>query len=282
MCRNLAQMLSLDNEPATRLLRACGVDERIIRGGSDYDRFAAFAAVIPLCDGHILANRMQADLRSATGLTVPLCTHTAPMFWRRWVDMYWYGKQAFVPDVVPCTACTPLSAMRLTASDVIALPDPVDTAKASADLATFTHLLQKALPVKGYATFRLPADYGFRRPDPYHVAEALRISDRDLLLTQALRVWGEAACSHDVILLLMGGAPDVVLDVLAYLFDHDRLPHLTWLPDDPAHAAWISGIYPTVGTGYVLPAESLPSEEREARFAYAAVAPIGRAVIYMP
>ena len=89
MYRNPADLLSLNKEPAVRLLRACGTDEDVIRNGSDYDRFSAFAAAMPLCKGHILATALQDALQVATDLFVPLCPHTASVFWRRWTDLHW-------------------------------------------------------------------------------------------------------------------------------------------------------------------------------------------------
>lgn len=284
MYRNPAHLLSLDGEPAARLLRACGTDESVVRNGSDYDRFAALAAVIPLCAGHALATALQADLQAATGLDLPLCSHTAPAFWRRWTDLYWYGQEKSEPAPTPCTECTPAAPVRLIDADVTRLPDPAAVAAVCprADLAAFTDRIEAALPTVGYAALRLPSDYVFVRPDPYHAARAMQnIAEgeafyRDLLTSQALRTWGEIASARDVTLLLMGGPPDAILALLAYLSDCNRLPRAVWLPDEPAHAARVSGLYASVGTGYILSSDN----EREVQDAYAAVAPIGRATVF--
>jgi hypothetical protein len=54
---------------------------------------------------------------------------------------------------------------------------------------------------------------------------------------------------------------------------------MTWIPDDPAHAEAVSGLYPQVGTGYSV-SEGEPAEVTESKkTTYAKVAPVGRAVV---
>ena len=287
MHRNPAHLLSLDREPAARLLRACGIDERLLRGGSDYDRFTAFAGAMLLCQGHDLATDLQKTLQKETALQVPLCPHTAPAFWKRWVEKHWCDEISVIEtlDSTPCALCTPVAPKTLTDSEVTfvsCLPDVGETFK---DLVAFSNRLQAALPTDGYAAIRLPVDYVFRRPDPYHAMEALRElsagtdGDRDLLITQALRVIGGAAFARGVTVLLVGGTAEAVLPLLAYLTECGRLPCAVWMPEDPAHAAPVSGLYPTVGTGYVLSADLSPEAEQSVSAAYAAVAPIGCATV---
>ncbi len=281
---NPAELVFLDAEPVTRLLRAAGTDERILQNGSDYDRFSALAAAMPLCRGNTLANTLQTALQEATGLTKPLCLHTAPVYWKRWTDKYWYGKTRLSDEAdIPCD-CTPHLPVRLLFADVTRLPAPEMFPQG--DLAAATARLQALLPIGGYALFCLPADYTFRRPDPYHAAQALRRAadrhqaDRDLLIGQALRILGETARARAVTLILTGGTPDAVTSLLSYLFACGRLPHMAWLPYDPAEVSGVSGLYAEVATGYVLPKNTPPAEAEQKQTAYAAVAPIGRAFIY--
>ena len=284
MYQNPAELLALDKEPTARLLRACGVEEKRIRGGSDYDRFAALAACMPLCAGHALATEMEKALQSATGLTAPLCAHTASAFWRRWLELHWCEQEETVSDPTPCTACVPCEPQILTDADVVRLPAPeqVATTCRPVSLVTFADRLQDALPTVGYAAIHLPADYAFVRPDPYHATQALqgaaegRPFDHAMLLTQTLRVCGGIAAARGITLVLVGGAPETILPLLAYLAGCGNLPHTVWMPDDPAHAAHVSGLYTAVDTGYVLS----PNTREDVRDAYAAVAPIGRAVVY--
>lgn len=289
--RNLAHSLGLGRDAAlVRLLRACGMEEaRITGGASDYDKFLALAEALPLCEGHPLRDAVETALREATGIGVPLCPHTARDFWAAWIDLHWYGR-ALSPTMLPpvCPHCAPCEpARRLTAAELIQLPSP-QTAQGE-NLGTWTREMEETLTADGmHPLCRLPEDYEFVRPDPYHAGEALRrrgsgealaSRDRDLLWTQALRVWGLAAVRRGEALLVQGGAPAAVTALLAYLNSSRALPKLVWIPAYPAHAGEVSGLYPCVGTGVDL-ASCTTDEERTARLAaYAATVPLGCGVI---
>ena len=94
--RNPAELLGLGTDPALiRLLRACGTDEAYITGNaSDYDKFIALAAAMPLCEGHPLRGEVNVKLTEATGVALPLCPHTVKTHWDGWVDGYLYGEAA--------------------------------------------------------------------------------------------------------------------------------------------------------------------------------------------
>ena len=103
--------------------------------------------------------------------------------------------------------------------------------------------------------------------------------ERDLFITQALRVWGLALVGREASLLLQGGEPEAVAALLAYLAASKALPRMVWFPDDPAQAEAVSGLYPEVGTGYTV-AEDYPTEVTEnKKAAYAKVAPVGQATL---
>ncbi len=288
MFRNPAHLLALDRPPATRLLRACGVEESILRDGSDYDRFAALAAAMPLCAGNALAAALEKSLQDATGLTIPLTMQSAPDFWRIWTEIFWYKREITIPTSAHI-APSPAAPVRLSPAEVTRLPDPrsLPCDERIPDLSAFAQCLEDVLPSSGgYALMTLPPAYEFRRPDPYHANLALRAvaegkafdTDREILLAQALRELGERACRRNVILALAGGKPETILAILAYLAESDRLPRMVWLPDNPADAAHACGLYPQVETGYrILPGESDADVCRK-RATYAAVAPIGRAL----
>lgn len=286
--RNPADLLGLGRDPALcRLLRACGADEACITGGaSDYDKFLALAAAMPLCEGHPLREAVNRGLWDATGLTVPLCPHTAHSHWEAWVEIYLYGGEVMSSAIPPCPYCTPQVPAVLHEKDLITLPHPV--AVKAPDLSTWSAMLEAALPTgEAPVLLALSEDYAFIRPNPYHVNLAvgkaetgaeLTHQERDLLMTQALRVWGQLGWGH---ILLCGGRPEEVNSLLVYLNASKTLPALTWIPDNPADAGAVSGLYACVGTGFRCKGESGESEESGEGAAkdYASVAPVGRAVI---
>ena len=290
--RNPAHLLGITQDPAiTRLLRACGADEACIAGvASDYDQFLALAAALPYCAGHPLRDELNAKLTAATGLTVPLCPHTAQAHWEAWVEIHLYGREGTATRLPSsCPLCPPAGPTLLRAADLTRLPHPV--AVKAPDLAAWSTALEDALPADGtLAQLTLPTGYAFTRPNPYHAGlavskvyrgEDLTAAEGDLLLTQALRVWGLALTrgENPPRLILRGGDPAAVTALCAYLAAAKALPSLIWIPDEPPHAEALCGLYGQVGTGYALP-KGISSQEAEAiQAAYAAVAPIGRAVI---
>ena len=290
--RNPADLLRLGTDPALcRLLRACGVEEAYITGGaSDYDQLLALAAALPLCEDHPLRNTVNGTLSQATGIPAPLCPHTARAHWDAWVEIHRYGGHATVPELpTPCPYCTPVTPPVIPAASCTRLPDPI--AIQAPDLTAWSEALTNTLPKGGTpALYTLPDGYTFTRPNPYHAGlavgkatsgEALTAKERDLLITQALRVWGLVLTGMETspLLLLQGGKPDAVTALLAYLSASKALPAVAWLPDDPTHAGAVSGLYPQVGTGYTV-TEGEPAEVTEnKKRACAQTAPIGRATI---
>lgn len=292
---NPAQLIGITRRPdLQRLLRACGVEEAFITGiASDCDQFLSLAEAMPLCAGHPLQAEINALLRETTGLTAPLCPHTSRLFWEAWVEAYWYGRQpgreppiAEFPAVCPhCGVCAP---NYLPAEALSPLPNPLTLT--AGNLGAWSKALESALAEAGSAPlFALPPAYIFTRPDPYHAnqaltklseGQALSPTETNLLLTQALRVWGQRATKGNWAgtLYLQGGEGSAIAALLAYLQASKALPPMVWIPRDPAEAGGISGLYPCVGTGMNLTdCEPQESEIRLAR--YAASAPLGRAVV---
>ncbi len=288
MPRHLAEHLSLDRDPARRFLRAAGTPEDILMRGSDYDRFLALAAALPLAPGHTLAASLEREAQAATGLTLPLCPHTAPAFWEAWGDIHWYQRklQPTRAPAAPCPLCAPAEPTVSVASAMTRLPDPgsLPATESLPDLAALTRCLSDRLPTcGGAAVLTLPSAADFCPPDPYHAVLALRAvsagnatdKERACLLAQALRILGEVARARQTTLLLVGGSPEFTLELFAYLAACDRLPATVWLPDDPADVARVSGLYPQVRTGYVRYAEDPPAAIARKRETYAAHAPLG-------
>ena len=78
--RNLWQLLQMARDRSA-LMRACGVAEQVLTDGSDYDRFDAYAACMPLCCEHEI---LQADaqlVEELLGVRVPICPESAPALW---------------------------------------------------------------------------------------------------------------------------------------------------------------------------------------------------------
>ena len=290
--RNPADLLRLGSDPALcRLLRACGMDEAYITGGaSDYDKLLALAAVLPFCEGHPLEDEVNAALSQATGIPAPLCPHTARAHWDAWVAIHFYGGHATVTELpAPCPHCAPAAPRVIYATDCTPLPDPIVIQ--APDLTAWSTALETTLPIDGSpALYTLPADYVFTRPNPYHAnlavgkaasGESLTAKERDLLITQALRVWGLALTGKETapLLLLRGGEPDAVTPLLAYLSASKALPAMVWLPEDPTHAGSVSGLYPQVGTGYTVTAGESAEVTENKKMAYVKAAPIGQATL---
>lgn len=292
--RNPVHLVGIDRTPAlVRLLRACGTEETCITGrASDYEKFVALATALPLCAGHPEVERVQTFLTQATGLTAPLCPHTAPAYWKVWADRHWYGREeASVALPAVCPFCATVAPRQW--SDLTALPDPL--AVLATHLGDWSRALEISLAQGGrHPLIVLSDDYTFVRPDPYHAdlavkklsaGEPLTSVEQNLLLTQALRVWGVAAdCDSDMegkTLILSGGDSAQVSLLLAYLSSSKALPTMVWIPRDPTDAGEISGLYASVGTGYAL-SKNDPSVEQEAiRTAYATVAPVGCATVIL-
>ena len=291
--RNPADLQGLGKDPAViRLLRACGCDEAYVTGSaSDYDKFMTLAAALPLCKGHPLEGEVNIGLATATGYAAPLCPHTAKAHWDRWVEAHLYGSEGTAPaPASTCPLCAPAAPAVWREEDLTRLPDPL-MIKAS-DLPAWSKALEGCLSSAAPALFALPHGYTFARPNPYHAGlavgkvsrgEELTRSEEDLLITQALRVWGIALSKRETgdtsALFLRGGEPATVISLLAYLDASGALPSLVWIPHDPAFAGEVSGLYSRVGTGYAEERTDTPETIEDKKRAYAAVAPVGRAVV---
>lgn len=290
--RNPADLLGLGRDPSLiRLLRACGTDEACITGpASDYDKFTALAAALPLCEGHPLRDEVNAKLAQATGYNAPLCPHTANAHWDAWVKVHWYSLGVSSSLPMDCFLCSPVAPTVWNEKNLIRMPDP-RTVLAS-DLPIWSNILEGYISDGVPMLISLPHDYTFVRPNPYHAnlavgkvfrGEVLDKSERDLLITQALRIWGIALARHEVewssSLLLRGGDPIEITSVLDYLNTSKALPPMIWIPDDPASVGNISGLYARVRTGYSLKDGDTAETAEEKRRIYATVAPIGRAMV---
>ena len=283
--RNIADRLGRATDPAVhRLLRACGVEERLITGGaSDRERFDALAAALPLCKGHKIAKDLTRIAGKETGLYGDICPHTAQRLWDTWIERHWYGRDTEVellPD--PCPHCAPIVWTDVSLRDMTLLFDPLSIYTDNELLSEWTKEWEACMnPSASMFLWDLPDEYAFVRPDPYHAQMALyRVAEdtatpeeKNLLLTQALRIAILHVKRYGLTLILEGGNPDAIWDLLTYMQEITPMPELVWIPDHPTSAGLVSGWFPSVRTGFRLfDDESL----------YAEFAPIGRAVVLWP
>ena len=168
--RNPTDLLGVTREPALgRLIRACDVEEACINGrASDLDTFLALAEIMPLCSENEQAARVNRTLQAATGLSVPLCPHTATVIWQTWVDLHWYGREGAMPHIPPhCPYCKPCEPTRVNEEQLTYLPNPLTVGGES--LGDWTRAWESVLhQCYAYPVFTLPDTYTFRRGKRYN------------------------------------------------------------------------------------------------------------------
>ena len=287
--RNPTHLIGLSRDASLiRLLRACGTQEAVLKGASDYDGFFALAEAMPLCIGHPLRETVNRTLQEAVGEAVSLCPHTAREIWKMWTDIHWYGREAVSASVpLVCPWCAEARPVELKAEALTRLPDPA--AVRVGNMEEWSRALEASLTAGEYPLFSLSDTFEFVRPNPYHanlavnkaaVGDTLSDGERHLLIVQAMRVWGQfiTRTQWKGVFLLRGGHPNAVVALLDYLDQARTLPRLIWIPQAPSDAGRVCGLYPGVETGIEL-SRCRTEEEQTMMRAYAAVAPIGRAVV---
>lgn len=79
---NITQVWLYGDHYKWRAMRTAGVEERYITGdASDYDKFLAWARVLPLCIGNPLYHWTHLELQQFFGIHTPLSEATAPQIW---------------------------------------------------------------------------------------------------------------------------------------------------------------------------------------------------------
>lgn len=290
--RNPTDLIGIDRDPSlARLLRACGVEEAYISGGaSDMDKFLALAEIMPQCVGHSTGERIHRLLQNATGLTARLCPHTAHSFWNAWVHRYWYADKDTAPVMSSvCPLCAEREPLCVEMSAIAVLPDP--TRLSTENLGAWTRTWETLLTESGdFFVLNIPPDYRFTRPDPYHAGEAIRKaysgeplpeSERNLLLTQSIRVFGQWSLrvKSKSRLILRGGEGEAILPLLTYLQASRALALMVWLPRDQAETEAVSGLYACVRTGMDLSDGETGGGDDPRILSYRKIAPWGAAVI---
>ncbi len=85
---NLAELWLETDHYKWRALRACGVEERLVSGDApDYDKFMAWANVVPKLVGSPLYHWTHLELQRYFGINDILCPETAPAIWDKTIEM---------------------------------------------------------------------------------------------------------------------------------------------------------------------------------------------------
>ena len=213
--RNLWQLLQMTRDRSA-LMRACGVAEQVLTDGSDYDRFDAYAACMPLCCGHEI---LQADaqlVEELLGVRVPICPESAPDLWH--AAAYALCGQGEQPDA-------PKSCEIVCASSTQETLCAVDLGQAFYAVPT-TDLMMRLLDPTVQAICVKVQIERFVKPNPYTAKrlceterEKLTAEERDHLSAQTLRVLGKLCAERGSILYVESdfAAHDAWRALLAYL-----------------------------------------------------------------
>jgi glucuronate isomerase len=82
--RNMTEVWLAGDHYKWRLMRANGIDERLITGdAADYDKFLAFAETVPLMIGNPMYHWTHLELNRYFGIKETLNANTAPMIWEK-------------------------------------------------------------------------------------------------------------------------------------------------------------------------------------------------------
>ncbi len=215
MAKNLWQLLQQQRDRSA-LMRACGVCEDTIQNGSDYDRFAAYADCMPLCQGHEILQADIALIEDLLGVRVHICPQTAPDLWH--AAAYALTGQGEMPS--------------MPKSCEIAFASPKQDALCGVDLAQAFYaaptpeLMMCLLDPAVQAICVVAQIESFVKPNPYTAKrlcgmarEELTASERDHLSAQTLRVLGKicAERSSDLYVESDFAATDAWRALLAYL-----------------------------------------------------------------
>ena len=190
---NLWQLLQ-ERRDRCALMRTCGVAESVLTDGSDYDKFWAYAACMPLCRGHAILEedaRLVADL---LGEYVPICPQAAPALWHAAAHkLTGMGKVPPMPE--PCE---------------IAFVAPTEHTVGSVDLGRAVYamptpeLLMRLIDPEVQAICVRVQIERFVKPNPYAAkqlyqkpSDARTADECDLLSAQTVRVLGKLCAERD-------------------------------------------------------------------------------------
>ena len=190
---NLWQLLQSRSD-RTALMRACGVCEEILQGGSDYEQWEAYAACMPFCYGHPVLQDDAQLLRELLGVDVAVCPLTAPKLWH--AAAYALTGCGEIPPVHECCIIDFVFPVTQTIGGVwlgqvfYAMPTP--------------ELLMRLIDPEVQAIGVSVQIKRFVKPNPYAAKQLcqkpgteLSADERDLLSAQTLRVLGRLCAERD-------------------------------------------------------------------------------------
>lgn len=236
---NITELIG--REEMRLVLRLCGTGEdECGETASDYEMFRAFCRVTPLLSGHLLLARARAILREGFGITeTPSCC-TCDAIWRETADLLLQAPRAadsFEGLLWEEGNPALLSENRVSLSSAFPATLLVRTRAGSFD--SWMREIESVLcdaAARGCKSifFGLPEPYTDRRPDVYHVDQALHKPrrekpDLDLLHAQLMRVVAQLSqgLGLRMILRVECGAEDAVA-VLGRVEREVGLPSLIW------------------------------------------------------
>lgn len=215
IARNLWQLLQRMQD-RTALMRACGVAERVLTDGSDYDRFAAYAACMPLCEGHAVLQEDARLICDLLGKNVPICPRNCDALWH--AAAYALCGQGEEPN-------TPESCEIAFASSVQGAICGIDLAQAFYATPTIELMMRLLDPAVQAICIKVQIE-SFVKPNPYTAkrlcgmaSEDLTAQERDHLSAQTLRVLGKLCADRGSVLYVESdfAALDAWRALLAYL-----------------------------------------------------------------
>ncbi len=244
---NLWQLLT-SRADRTALMTACGVAQNLLENGSDYDRFRAYAACMPLYRGHPILTSDAALIGELLGREIPICPESCDALWHAAAyALTGIGEQPMLPE--PCRIDFVAPAKNSVQ------PVRLGGARYAAPTAALIHTLTDAEAV----TLDLQLT-GFVKPNPYAAGKALAkhergevltVPEQDLLAAQTLRVLGRLCADRGIELYVHATIAEAApwRALLAYLQSSNCLPRTVLVADTAADlqvAAHIVGCVPNV------------------------------------
>lgn len=215
MITNLWQLLQQQSDRSA-LMRACGVAQGVLQNGSDYDRFAAYAACMPLCRHHHVLQEDAELIGDLLGTPILICPQTAPDLWHA-------AAHALCPQGEPPAAPIPCELEYLAPTDEII--QGVDLGQAFYAAPT-TELMMRLINASPHAIGVTVQVQGFVKPNPYTAKrlcqmprEQLNAAEHDMLSAQTLRVLGKLCAERESVLYVQSdfAATEAWRALLAYL-----------------------------------------------------------------
>ncbi len=243
---NVTELLWSDE--VASVLRLCGADEKVLgSASSDYEKFCALAASLPLLEGHPLQADVSDVLKKIFAITTPLSMETSEEIWKKTADIL------FASDLSMPSAIQTLfdgETIRWMCDSLILPNDlphgfepilngdlflPSDNAKrweewkkdADATVETFSAVGCKS------ASLTLQDKDVFRAPSVYHIDQILRNPQADggdgLWQAQMLRFLAEICRKRGWTLYLrLQCSVEYALALLKWMEQTVGLPKLIW------------------------------------------------------